>query len=272
MYYGANSIEEVDQNGNLLARYTQGAGIDEALAELRSGTVSYYEQDGLGSVTSLSSGTGALANTYVYDGFGNLTASTGNLTNPFQYTGRDYDPETGLRYYRARYYDPSTGRFLSEDPIGFDGDGNLYAYAGDNPASWIDPDGLRRAQVCHRPLDVPILGHIFNHTFIQFLNDNGTIDSYGILGNPGSSKNQIPRHGNGTVEDPRPGDKGPVKDRNHSNNPQKAFKDIPLTPCQLDQLQQNLQDAVEAGTCPSCGDNYRRWFVTDLAHPFDGFK
>lgn len=52
---------------------------------------------------------------------GKQTASSGSLTNPFQYTGREFDTETGLYYYRARYYDPSTGRFLSEDPIGFSG-------------------------------------------------------------------------------------------------------------------------------------------------------
>jgi len=143
VYDGANSIEEVDQSGNILARYAQGAGIDEALAELRSGTTSYYEEDGLGSVTSLSSSTGTLANTYTYDAFGNATASTGTLTNPFQYTGRDYDPETGLRYYRARYYDPSVGRFINEDPIGFlSGDVNFYAYARNNSPSLGDPFGL----------------------------------------------------------------------------------------------------------------------------------
>ena len=60
----------------------------------------------------LTDGSGQLATSYVYDSFGNLTASTGTITNPFQYTGREFDSETGLYYYRARYYDPSTGRFL----------------------------------------------------------------------------------------------------------------------------------------------------------------
>src|SRR5208282_5313847 len=73
----ANVIAEVDNSGNVLARYTQDLSLDRPFAELRSGTSSYYEQDGLGSVTSLSNAAGALANTYNYDSFGKLTASTG---------------------------------------------------------------------------------------------------------------------------------------------------------------------------------------------------
>ncbi len=144
VYDGANSVEEVDQNAAVLARYTQGAGIDEPLAQVRSGTTSYYDQDGLGSVTSLSSSTGSLVSTYVYDTFGNLTTSSGGVTNPFQYTGRDYDPETGLRYYRARYYDSSAGRFLSEDPLEFGGeDVNFYGYVLNSPTEFVDPEGLQ---------------------------------------------------------------------------------------------------------------------------------
>jgi hypothetical protein len=61
--------------------------------------------DGLGSVTSLSNSAGALGQTYSFDSFGKQTASAGSLVNPFQYTGRELDSETGLYYYRARYYD-----------------------------------------------------------------------------------------------------------------------------------------------------------------------
>jgi RHS repeat-associated protein len=109
---------------------------------VRSGASSYYEQDGLSSVTSLSGSMGALANSYTYDTFGNLAASTGMLGNPFQYTGREYDPETGLRYYRARYYDPSIGRFTSQDPIGFRGGINFYSYVKNQPSNLTDPSGL----------------------------------------------------------------------------------------------------------------------------------
>ena len=66
---------------------THGTVIDETLSMLRGGTTSYDLADGLGSITSLSNAPGALANTYTYDSFGKLTASTGTLTNPLQYTG-----------------------------------------------------------------------------------------------------------------------------------------------------------------------------------------
>jgi len=125
-----------------IAHYTQGPGIDEPLAELRSGVTSFYEAEGLGSITSLSNSAGALAQTYTFDSFGNQTASSGSLTNPFRFTAREFDPETGLYYYRARYYDPAVGRFLSEDPIAFEGGVNFYSYVANNPINAIDPFGL----------------------------------------------------------------------------------------------------------------------------------
>jgi len=146
-YDGDNIVEETNAAGTAVARYSDGLNIDEPLAMLRSSTTSYYDADGLGSVTSLSSSTGALAQTYGYDSFGKQTSSSGSLTNPFQYTAREFDPETGLYYYRARYYDPQTGKFVSEDPIGFaTGDTNLYAYVQNEAASLADPLGLSPQQ------------------------------------------------------------------------------------------------------------------------------
>ena len=83
---------------------------------LRGGATSYYEKDGLGSVTSLSNAAGAVANNYTYDSFGNLVASSGSIVNNFRYTGREFDSETTLYFMRARYFDPASGRFISEDP------------------------------------------------------------------------------------------------------------------------------------------------------------
>ena len=79
---------------------------------------------------------------YTYDSFGKLTASTGSLVNPFRYTARESDSETGLYYYRARYYDTTSGRFLSEDPLEFAGGFNFYRYVSNRPLDFRDPLGL----------------------------------------------------------------------------------------------------------------------------------
>jgi RHS repeat-associated protein len=122
---------------------------DRPLEMLRGGTREFYHADALGSITSLSNAQNSLATltvdaTYTYDSFGNLTASTGTVTNPFRFTGREFDSETGLYFYRARYYDPSTGRFFSEDPLGFGQGVNFYAYVGNNATNLIDPTGLAK--------------------------------------------------------------------------------------------------------------------------------
>jgi RHS repeat-associated protein len=144
LYDVMNVTEEVDNSGNALADYTHGAVIDETLSMLR-GTTSYDLADGLGSITSLRNMTGELVNSYRYDSFGKLTASTGTVTNPFQYTGREFDKETGLYFNRARYYDPNGGRFISEDPIAFQGGINFYSYSFNSPTNLRDPSGRSAA-------------------------------------------------------------------------------------------------------------------------------
>jgi RHS repeat-associated protein len=147
-YDGDNLIEEVNASGAVVARYTQGQNIDEPLAMSRSGATSYYEADGLGSVTSLTNGAGALAQTYTFDSFGKLTNSAGSLTSPFQYTAREFDSETGLYYYRARYYDSASGRFVSEDPMRFTAGIIFYRYVKNNAANLADPYGLKVQECC----------------------------------------------------------------------------------------------------------------------------
>ncbi len=71
-----------------------------------------------------------------------MTASTGSITNPFQYTAREFDGETAIYYYRGRFYDPQLGRFISEDPIGYWGGVNLYDYVANSPVDLTDPFGL----------------------------------------------------------------------------------------------------------------------------------
>ena len=89
--------------------------------------------------------TGKIVNNYKYDEWGNITASTETISNPFKYAGEVYDEETGLYYLRARYYDPALGRFINEDP--YEGQVtnplslNLYTYCYNNPLIYIDPTG-----------------------------------------------------------------------------------------------------------------------------------
>jgi RHS repeat-associated protein len=120
--------------------------MDEPLAMLRSLSTNYYQADGLGSITSLSNTAGALAQTYAFDSFGKQTSSSGSLTNPFQYTAREFDAETSLYFYRARYYDQNIGRFLSEDRLGFAMGPDFYSYTGNDPVGQIDPSGLPTAR------------------------------------------------------------------------------------------------------------------------------
>src|SRR5437867_4326047 len=143
-YDQGNVVEEVNGSGAVVARYADTLHIDDPLAMLRSSTTSYYETDGLGTVTSLSNSAGSLAQTYTVDSFGKQTASSGSLTKPFRFTGREFDTETNLHYYRARYYDPQPGRFLNEDPLGFGQGVNFYAYVANNPINWIDPTALAK--------------------------------------------------------------------------------------------------------------------------------
>jgi RHS repeat-associated protein len=120
-------------------------GLDEFFSTKES--VSYSPiTDALGSVLALTNSSGIIKTQYGYDPFGNTTTSGGTNTNVFQYTGRENDTN-GLYSYRARYYSPTLGRFVSEDPIGFRGGVNPYVYVGDDPINYVDPIGLTNCVV-----------------------------------------------------------------------------------------------------------------------------
>jgi len=145
-YDGDNRIEDLDSTGTAAARYTQGLGIDEPLEVFEDNASYYYHADGLGSVTELTKKNASTVNTYFYDTFGDDSpASSETVANPFHYTARERDSETKLYFYRARYYDPTIGRFLSEDPVRFNGDTDFYLYAGNDPTVLVDPWGLQHS-------------------------------------------------------------------------------------------------------------------------------
>jgi RHS repeat-associated protein len=125
--------------------------------------------------TGFGGASGVLLDSYTYDAFGNVTASLGSFVNPYLYTGRDQDSETGLRYYRARYYDPQTGRFISEDPMGFEAGNNFYVYVSNDPIQWKDSLGLCKScglKVAPEYKDGTLVGKTGFHWHAEFLNDD----------------------------------------------------------------------------------------------------
>ncbi|HLF77753.1 MAG TPA: RHS repeat-associated core domain-containing protein [Dehalococcoidia bacterium] len=109
-----------------------------------NGDTFYYLADGLGSTMALVDDTGAAINTYDYDVFGAVLASTGSQANAFKFTGEQADSSTGLEYLRARYYDMETGRFVSKDPMleRPEWNGHPYAMANSSVTNYSDPSGL----------------------------------------------------------------------------------------------------------------------------------
>jgi RHS repeat-associated protein len=115
------------------------------LAEERpGGNVRWALSDQQGSVRDVIDNAGNKLNQIRYDSFGTMVSqSNPNQSFRFGYTGRDYDAETGMNYYRSRYYDPKVGRFISEDSIGFAaGDTNLSRYVFNSPTNYTDPSGM----------------------------------------------------------------------------------------------------------------------------------
>ena len=156
VYDGQHIALQFDGDDILTHRYLFGPAVDQVLAdEDGSGDVLWSLADHQGTVRDLAeydSGEDVttVVNHVKYDAFGNIRGqSNGSLTPHFAYTGREWDPDAGLYYYRARWHDPKTGRFMSEDPIGFAaGDANLYRYVSNAPTSRTDPSGLAEDVEC----------------------------------------------------------------------------------------------------------------------------
>lgn len=146
-YDGDRVIEE--QTGGDVTSFTYGSWIDDVLTMQREETAYYYHKNGLGSVTGLSDDLGVVQEFYEYDPYGAVTfydldyneLEASLLENPYLFTGRRLDTETGIYYYRNRHYDPEHGRFLQRDPLGYIDGMGLYEYVTSNPLSYIDPSG-----------------------------------------------------------------------------------------------------------------------------------
>ncbi|HEY9286291.1 MAG TPA: RHS repeat-associated core domain-containing protein, partial [Pyrinomonadaceae bacterium] len=133
----------LDRNGDgTTVEYLNGLETDEKLQQASAATGPlYFIQDHLDSVVALTDASGGVVERMQYEAFGE---SAGSSLTRYGYTGRERDPLTGLLYYRARWYDPNQGRFISEDPIGYDGGGaNFYAYVNNDPVNFNDPLGMQ---------------------------------------------------------------------------------------------------------------------------------
>src|SRR5207245_10297535 len=136
IYQGQYVMKDINSDGTTI-EYLNGPGIDNKIRQKGSSTTTtyYFTQDHLGSTTALTGTTGKLVERITYDAHGN---SAGSTRTRYGFTGRERDSLTGLLYYRARFYDPQLGRFISEDPIGLDGRIHSFDYVGNNPVLYLD--------------------------------------------------------------------------------------------------------------------------------------
>ncbi|MDX3661349.1 polymorphic toxin-type HINT domain-containing protein [Streptomyces sp. ID05-26A] len=137
LYDGQNPLQE-KVAGAVTANMTA-SGVDGYHLREAGGATRRYLTDAVGSTIALLDSAGAGAS-YTYEPFGRTYSSGADAGNPYRFTGRE-DDNTGLHYFRARYYSPALQRFLSEDPTGFAGGFNLHAYADNQPTSLVDPKG-----------------------------------------------------------------------------------------------------------------------------------
>ena len=160
VYSGSQVLAEYDETGtpSLNCRFVYGEYADDPVAmEIPSGETNpglyYYIRDARFNVTALTNAAGAVVERYRYTAFGVRTMYAADGTtvrtvssyaaNPYGFSGRRYDVETGLWYYRNRMYHAALGRFLQRDPAGYVDGMHLYAYVMNNPMAYVDPSGMR---------------------------------------------------------------------------------------------------------------------------------
>ncbi len=144
VYAGSQVSFETDSaNTSLSTIYTWGPGVDNLVAVRVAGTTYAAVTDGLGSVRAfIRQADGAWVGRLTYDPYGQLLDSAGTLpAGRYRWTGREYDAETGLYFHRSRFYDPAAGRFVQEDPLGYAGADNPYAYVAGDVLQSRDPMG-----------------------------------------------------------------------------------------------------------------------------------
>lgn len=139
-YFGQQRLGDYDSAGALQTRYVYSSAFDDIeIAVTAAGSKTYYHRDDLGSVVATTNSTGAIVNRYKYGPFGETPSLSGVSHG---YTGQRFDSESGLYFYKSRYYSPTIGRFLQPDGIGYMGGLNLYSYVRNAPTNQTDSFGF----------------------------------------------------------------------------------------------------------------------------------
>jgi RHS repeat-associated protein len=139
VYDGLQAVGEIGPNGAV--GLLTGRGLDEVIARYTNAGARTYLTDALNTVLAQTREDQSVQNFYAYSPYGEASTLGDNEGNAIQYTAREND-NTGLYFYRARYYDPVLKRFISEDPIGMTAGLNFYKFVNNNPVSFTDPTGL----------------------------------------------------------------------------------------------------------------------------------
>jgi RHS repeat-associated protein len=170
LHDGALEIAEYDQGSDaLLQRYVYGPGQLAPIVRVTpavgggSASHSFLHTDAIGSVVAVTNGSNSVSEQHGYSPFGEDKNISGI---PFRFTGQRFDPETGLYYFRARYYDAQLGRFLSVDPLGAVDGPNLYAYVGNDPVNFIDPLGLNSEKINNAEINNAVSWLKDNYSFL----------------------------------------------------------------------------------------------------------
>ncbi|MGH6889821.1 MAG: RHS repeat-associated core domain-containing protein [Rhizomicrobium sp.] len=138
---------------------------------------------------------------FQYNSFGSMAPCLSGCSGgePYKFTGQRLDPETGLYYYRARYYSPVLGRFLQVDPVGYTADMDLYTYVGNDPTNMTDPLGLATTcsgsgdnQVCTTTADTFKAGSSNSKTVqASSTTDKAAISGKGLVAVPSGNQEKL---------------------------------------------------------------------------------
>ncbi len=141
--YDDNLVAEADGSGTISKEYLYLGNNRLAMVDVPTGEIYTFLNDRLGTPIMMTDATNTVVWEATYSPFGEASVNpNSSVVNNFRFPGQYYDKETGFHYNWHRYYDPTTGRYLTPDPIGLAGGINLYGYVQNNPVNLTDPLGL----------------------------------------------------------------------------------------------------------------------------------